>query len=43
MAQTIRSKEKDLNIFDGYDDLQIHDNDHRISWNGIEMVILFLG
>ncbi len=43
MAQTIRRKEKDLNIFDGYDDLQIHDNDHRISWNGIENGYSFLG
>ena len=43
MAQIIRRKEKDLNIFDGYDDLQIHDNDHRISWNGIENGYSFLG
>ncbi len=43
MAQTIRRKEKDLNIFDGYDDLQIHDNDHRISWNNSENGHSFLG
>jgi len=43
MAQTIHRKEKDLNIFDGYDDLQIIDNDHRISWNGIENGYSFLG